>query len=240
MTDPAKHGQLRTYGRRRGRPLRPHRAGLVLNLLPRLHVPPAILEAPPGSVDPRTLFAPAVPAVWLELGFGGGEHLAAQARHHPEIGLIGCEPFENGVAALLGRIAAEAIRNVRILPDDGRPLLDVLADASIARVFVLFPDPWPKKRHQRRRLVSPATLDAFARLLADGGCLRLATDDPTYAQAMDQMLAGHAAFERCGGGAGWRPADAPVSRYEAKARRAGREPVFFEMRRRPRAAPHKG
>ncbi|MCK6454559.1 MAG: tRNA (guanosine(46)-N7)-methyltransferase TrmB [Alphaproteobacteria bacterium] len=240
MTDPAKHGQLRTYGRRRGRPLRPHRAGLVQDLLPRLRVPQRVLEAPTGSVDPRGLFDPAVPEVWLELGFGGGEHLAAQARQNPGLGLIGCEPFENGVAALLGRIAAEAIGNIRILPGDGRPLLNALADGRIGRIFVLFPDPWPKKRHQRRRLVSPPMLDVFARLLADGGCLRLATDDPTYAEAMDQMLAGHAAFERCGGGAGWRPADAPVSRYEAKARRAGRVPAFFEMRRRARSAAHKG
>jgi len=240
VTDPAKHRQLRTYGRRRGRPLRPHRARLMQDLLPRLAVPRHALDAPPGGLDPPSLFATAVTAVWLELGFGGGEHLAAQAQRHPGIGLIGCEPFENGVASLLGRIEAEGIGNVRILPDDARPLLDALADASIARIFVLFPDPWPKKRHLRRRLVSPPMLDVFARLIGDGGCLRLATDDPTYAQAMDQMLAGHAAFALRGGGAGWRPEDAPVSRYEAKARRAGREPVFFELSRWPRAASHKG
>lgn len=234
MADPAKHGGLRTYGRRRGRPLRPLRARLLRDLLPRLRVPQAVLAARPDSVDPRTLFDPPVRSVWLELGFGGGEHLAAQARANPGIGMIGCEPFENGVAALLGKVAAEGLGNVRILPDDGRPLLDVLAEASVARVFVLFPDPWPKKRHQRRRLLSSGTLDALARLLADGGLLRVATDDAAYAEAIATLAAAHPAFRLIGGGLdapGWRPADAPQSRYEAKALKAGRRPFFFELAR---------
>lgn len=208
------------------------------NLLPSISVPASVLAAAPRSVDPKCLYPEPVGEVWLELGFGGGEHLAAQAERHPSVGLIGCEPFENGVASLLKHIDDRGLRNVRVLPDDGRPLLTALADATIARIFVLFPDPWPKLRHQRRRLVSPAMLDVFARVLIDRGRLRLATDDPTYAAAMHQMLAGHAVFQ--GGGSsfekGVRPADAPVSRYETKARRAGREPVFFDLMRRARAA----
>lgn len=245
MTDPAKPpahpktGDLRTYGRRRGRPLRPERARLVEELLPRIRVPAAVLAARPASIDPRSLFDRTVNAVWLELGFGGGEHLAAQAKARPDVGFIGCEPFENGVASLLRRVDAEELANVRILPDDGRPLLAALADASLDRVFILFPDPWPKTRHQRRRLVSPATLDGLARLIVDGGFLRLATDDPIYAGAMAELAASHAAFRLAAGGLGapgWRPTDAPSSRYEEKARRAGRVPVFFELERRPRAA----
>jgi len=237
VTDPAKHGALRTYGRRRGRPLRTERAGLMQDLLPRIRVAPELLRAPPGSVDPAALFDPRLRAVWLEMGFGGGEHLAAQAQAHPDIGLIGCEPYESGVASMLKHVAAGGLDNVRLLPDDGRPLLEALSDARLERVFVLFPDPWPKKRHHRRRLVSPATLDLFARLLADGGRLRLATDDPDYAQAMDEIVATHTSFRLAGGGLGapgWRPDDAPQSRYEAKALAAGRIPVFFELERRRR------
>lgn len=237
MTDPARHGSLRTYGRRRGRPLRVERARLVESLLPLIRVPAAVLSAPAGSVDPRRLFDRTVDAVWLEIGFGGGEHLAAQAKAHPAVGMIGCEPFANGVAALLRRIDADKLGNVRILPDDARPLLDALADAGLARVFVLFPDPWPKKRHARRRLVSAETLAVLARLIADGGVLRLATDDPTYAQAMAALAADAPAFRLVGGGPAapaWRPADAPASRYEEKALKAGRTPVFLELARRPR------
>ena len=237
MTDPAKFGQLRTYGRRRGRPLRPQRAGLMRDLLPRIAVPARALAGAAGALDPRTLFDKPPREIWLELGFGSGEHLAAQAAAHPEVGLIGCEPFANGVAALLRHVADRSLANVRVLPDDGRPLVDALAQGSIARLFVLFPDPWPKKRHHARRLVGAAMLDRFARILAAGGKLRLATDDPGYAAEMDALAAAHPAFARLGGGMpakGWRPSDAPLSRYEQKARRKGDMPVFIELERRAR------
>jgi tRNA (guanine-N7-)-methyltransferase len=237
VTDPAKYGQLRTYGRRRGRPLRPQRAGLMRDLLPRIAIPAEALASPPGALDPRTLFDKPPREVWLELGFGSGEHLAAQAALHPDIGLIGCEPFANGVASLLRHVADRKLANVRLLPDDGRPLVEALAPGSIARLFVLFPDPWPKKRHRRRRLVGPVVLDKFAGILAAGGRLRLATDDPDYAQEMDALAAAHPAFTRWGGGvaaAGWRPDDAPMSRFEEKARRTGAVPVFIELERKPR------
>jgi len=237
VTDPAKHGQIRTYGRRRGRPLRPQRAGLLRDLLPRLAVPVSAIQRAPGTLDPRTLFDQPPREVWLELGFGSGEHLAAQAQAHPAAGFIGCEPFENGVAALLRHVADMKLANLRIHPDDGRPLIDALIDASIAGLFILFPDPWPKKRHHERRIVSAAMLGHFARILKDSGRLRLATDDMAYAAEMDALTASHPAFARLGGGmqaTGWRPDDAPISRYEQKARRKGDVPVFIELERKPR------
>lgn len=237
MTDPAKRGQIRTYGRRRGRPLRPQRAGLMRDLLPLIAVPAQAILRAPGTLDPRDLFDPRPQEVWLELGFGGGEHLAAQAQAHPGIGFIGCEPFENGVAALLRHVADGKLGNVRVHPDDGRPLIDALEDASIAGLFILFPDPWPKKRHHERRIVSAEMLGRFARILRDGGRLRLATDDMPYAAEMNALTAAHPAFARLGGGMqtkGWRPVDAPISRYEAKARRKGDVPVFIELERKAR------
>jgi tRNA (guanine-N7-)-methyltransferase len=224
----------RLYGRRKGKPLRAGQEALLEALLPRLAIP---LSAAAESLDPATLFTPRREAVWLEIGFGGGEHLAAQARAHRDIGFIGCEPFLNGIVKLLGAVAEEALDNVRLRPDDARPLLAALKEGSIARAFVLFPDPWPKKRHHKRRFVAPGNLDLLARVLRDGAELRLATDDADYAAWMLEVLAGHAAFEGPAGGSGGfaeRPADWPATRYEAKALAAGRRPVYLCYRRRPR------
>jgi tRNA (guanine-N7-)-methyltransferase len=237
VTDPAKHGQIRTYGRRRGRPLRPQRAGLMRDLLPLIAVPDSAIAGATGTLDPLGLFDDRPDEVWLELGFGGGEHLAAQAAANPGIGFIGCEPFENGVAALLRHVADKKLANLRVHPDDARPLIDALAAGSIAGLFVLFPDPWPKKRHHARRIVSRDMLDKFARILRSGGRLRLATDDMDYAAEMDALTHAHPAFRRIGGGMqamGWRPEDAPMSRYEQKARRKGDVPVFIELERKAR------
>ena len=176
--------------------------------------------------------------VWLEVGFGAGEHLAAQAAAHPSIGFIGCEPFMNGVAALLSRIDAQGLGNVRIYPDDARPLLRALPDAVIGRCFVLFSDPWPKTRHHERRFVSPATLDQLARVMADGAELRLASDDPGLVEWMLSHTLRHPAFAGTAQHAGdWRerPPDWPQTRYEAKAVAAGRTPVFLRFRRLARA-----
>lgn len=184
-----------------------------------------------GALDPRGLFVPPVREVWLEIGFGGGEHLLAQAAAHPEIGLIGVEPFLGGVARLLAAVGARGCSNVRVLADDARLLLAALPDASIGRLFVLFPDPWPKLRHHKRRIVNPATVAAMARVLLPAGELRLATDDPDYAAAMEAALAGEPrlAFARLPR----RPADWPGTRYEAKALAAGRTPVWLRAERRP-------
>ena len=136
-----------------------------------------------GRIDPARLFADQRP-LWLEIGFGGGEHLAAQAAAHPDRGLIGCEPFITGVARLLALAEAQGSTNIRIAVEDARLLLEALPDGCLERIFVLFPDPWPKTRHHKRRIVNPATARQFARLLRPGGELRLATDDMAYARAM--------------------------------------------------------
>src|SRR5205085_6025200 len=148
----------RLYGRRRGRPLRPGQQQLFETLLPQL----AITLPETGRLDPRPLFPAGASAVWLEIGFGGGEHLAEQAARHPEIGFIGSEVFENGVAKLLAEIDRRRLGNVRLFANDARPLIEALAPASIGRVFILFPDPWPKQRHHKRRLVAAPTLDCLA------------------------------------------------------------------------------
>lgn len=222
----------RIYGRRRGRPLRHGREQLRSSLLPRL----AIALPPSGALDPRTLFSPPPSHIWLEIGFGGGEHLAEQAERHPDTGFIGCEVFENGVARLVGEIARRGLDNIRIFADDARLLLDSLAPASLARVFILFPDPWPKRRHHKRRLVAPATLDRLALLMQPGAELRLATDDRDYLVWILDHLTAHPDFVWLARGpADWRqrPLDWPATRYEEKARAAGRAPAFLRFRRQP-------
>jgi tRNA (guanine-N7-)-methyltransferase len=212
--------------------LRPGRRRLLEELLPQLAIDPAA-----GSVDPAGLFDKPTDDIWLEVGFGGGEHLAAQARAHPEIGLIGCEPFINGVAKALSLIDAEKLTNVRIVADDARPLIDVLPDGSIGRLFLLFPDPWPKKRHHARRFVSPESLDVLARILRDGAELRMASDDMEYIRWMLFHTLSHGAFEWLARGSDdWRrrPDDWPATRYEEKAVKTDATCVFLRFRRRPR------
>ena len=222
----------RIYGRRRGRKLRTGRQQLYDELLPRL-----VLSLPEhGPIDPAALFPTRPQAVWLEIGFGAGEHLAEQAQHHPEVGFIGCEVFENGVARLVGEIATRGLANIRIFADDARLLLDRLPPASIGRVFILFPDPWPKERHHKRRLVARPTLDRLAAVMQPGAELRLATDDPDYLAWMLDHLAVHGDFlEPANRPADWhrRPDDWPPTRYEEKARAAGRTPAFLRFVRRP-------
>ncbi len=227
--DPAVPRRL-LYGRRRGRKLRPGRQGLIDQLLPRLEV------VVPSSVglDPRSLFAGPVSDVWLEVGFGAGEHLAAQARAHSEVGLIGCEPYVHGVARFLGRVAAEGLGNVRVFADDARLLIDALPDAAIGRMFVLFPDPWPKTRHHKRRFVNRAMLDACARILGDRAELRLATDHAEYCRWMLDRFDRHDAFVWLARSArDWRerPDDWPETRYEVKSRAQGARPYFLRMQR---------
>ncbi|MQA64985.1 MAG: tRNA (guanosine(46)-N7)-methyltransferase TrmB [Alphaproteobacteria bacterium] len=229
------------YGRRVGRPLRTDRRRLLADLLPRLTLDLGGARA--GPLDPRAAFAapvfdggtPVAPrAVWLEVGFGSGEHLAAQAAAHPDVGLIGCEPFINGVAAALQHIEVARLENVRIYPDDARAVIDALAPGCLARVFVLFPDPWPKARHAKRRFIADANLDVLARVMAPGAELVVASDDMGYVRwALGRLLA-HAAFAwTATRAADWRirPADQPATRYEEKAHRRGIQPVFLVFER---------
>jgi tRNA (guanine-N7-)-methyltransferase len=229
---PGRHRSL--YGRRRGRALRLGQRGLKEQLLPALAF---FLPEPGDALAPAALFPGTVDEVWLEIGFGAGEHLAAQAETHRAIGFIGCEVFENGIVKLLGEVQRRDLTNIRLFPDDGRLLLERLHEASIGRAFVLFPDPWPKLRHHKRRLVSLETLDALARVLRDDAELRLATDDPGYLRWMLERALAHADFEWLARRPGdWRerPGDWPQTRYEAKAIAAGRAPAFLRLRRRKR------
>jgi tRNA (guanine-N7-)-methyltransferase len=207
------------YGRRRGRKLRPGRAALVAALLPGIEI------SLPVARDARE--------TWLEIGFGAGEHLAAQAETHPDIAFIGCEPFFDGVAKLIAGIAARHLTNVRIFQDDARRLLDALPEASIARAFVLFPDPWPKVRHHKRRILSRDGFAKLARVLEPGAELRVATDDPDYLAWIREHAAAEGSFALDREGPE-RPEDWPPTRYGEKARQAGRIPAYLVFRRRPK------
>jgi tRNA (guanine-N7-)-methyltransferase len=175
--------------------------------------------------------------VWLEIGFGAGEHLAAQAERHREIFFIGCEVFEKGVAKLLERIERQRLDNIRVFNQDARLLMETMPMASVGRVFILFPDPWPKRRHAKRRIISRETLDSLALIMKDGAELRVATDDCNYACWIIERLTDHPAFEWLARRpTDWRerPEDWPATRYEEKALAAGRLPIFFRSRRRAR------
>jgi tRNA (guanine-N7-)-methyltransferase len=221
---------LRSYGRRKARPLSERKGRLLETLLPAVRLP---LAAPVPSPLQR-LFAEPVSEVSLEIGFGSGEHLLWQAEHHRAIGFIGCEPFINGVSSLLGQIEACGIKTIRIHNGDGREVLDWLPDASLGRVFLLFPDPWPKKRHQKRRLLTSETVGQLARVLKPGGAFRFASDDGDYAgEALRLTLANGAFAWTAEGARDWRcrPSDWPETRYERKALSAGRKPAYLSFRR---------
>jgi tRNA (guanine-N7-)-methyltransferase len=229
----ATHHRELFYGRRRGRPLRAGQRERQSTLLPLVSF--ALPES--GRLDPASLFPESRREIWLEIGFGGGEHLAAQAGEHPEIGFIGCEVFENGIAKLLGAIERHGLANVRVFVDDARLLLAALTPRSIGRVFILFPDPWPKARHHKRRLVAPVTLDRLAEIMTDGAELRLATDDPGYLAWILEHATNHPDFSwTARRPADWRERtdDWPATRYEEKARKAGRPPGFLRFTRRAR------
>ncbi|MFA5121171.1 tRNA (guanosine(46)-N7)-methyltransferase TrmB [Zavarzinia sp.] len=222
----------KVFGRRSGHKLRARQADILETGLARLAVP----LPPAGTIlDPKTLFPAPVEDVWFEIGFGGGEHLAAQAEAHPEIGLIGAEPFVNGMASLLRHVDEKNLGNVRVLADDARLLLAALPEGSLGRVFLLFPDPWPKSRHHKRRFVQQETLDLIARALRPGGEFRVASDIMGYIQWTLAEVMRHPAFEwTAERPADWqaRTEDWPPTRYEAKAIAAGRKPAYLRFRRR--------
>jgi tRNA (guanine-N7-)-methyltransferase len=239
------------YGRRKGQKLSPHQERLLETLLPQLS-----FDLAPGR-DPREYFSASVEDVWLEIGFGAGEHLLWQAEQNPKIGMIGAEPYVSGVAKLLsklassppsvtlarvtppphageeseGRLSSPACEgpresgdrgggNLRLYGDDARNILDALPDASLARVFLLFPDPWPKTRHHKRRFIQTDTLDALARVMKTGAEFRFASDDADYLNWTLERLTAHPAFVWTATDASdWhtRPPDWPQTRYESKA-----------------------
>lgn len=218
--------------------MRARQQRLVDTLYPKIAVPVPDDGAP---IDPHALFDPPKQRIWLEVGFGGGEHLAAQAAAHPDIGFIGCEPYINGLAKMLASIEDQALANVRLLADDARLLLAALPESCLDRVFVLFPDPWPKSRHHKRRFVAPAVLDALARVMLDGAELRMATDEAGYLRWMLEHTLRHDDFDWLARGPrDWRarPADWPETRYESKAAEAGRTSTYLRFLRRPRRFIH--
>ncbi|MGQ0672980.1 MAG: tRNA (guanine(46)-N(7))-methyltransferase TrmB [Hyphomicrobium sp.] len=217
---------LRSFGRKRGRKLSPRQQRLLQDVLPRVR-PDAAMLAEASRSEERP--------VWLEIGFGGGEHLLWQAEAHPGVLLVGCEPYEEGVVKVLTAIEDRGLENVRVLADDVRPLLRALPASSLTRAFILFPDPWPKKRHVKRRLVSAETLGLLARVLKPGAELRVATDIGDYARTILLAITDCPDFlwpARSPEDWRRRGADWPPTRYEAKAGREGRRCAYFTFLRR--------
>lgn len=226
------------YGRRRhGHRLRKGRLALLETVLPRLAL--ALPQEGDEIGDPAGLFGFAPRETWLEIGFGAGEHLALQAQVHADVGFIGCEPYINGVASLLDRVAGLGLDNVRILTDDAGLLIRALPDACLGRVFLLFPDPWPKRRHHKRRFVQRGNLDQLARVMTDGAVFRFATDHGGYCRWTLAHVLAHPAFAwPVRRPADWRmrPADWPATRYELRTQAKGRPSIYLGFYRRPRAA----
>jgi tRNA (guanine-N7-)-methyltransferase len=213
--------ELRSFGRRRGRKGSASQSALLHDLLPQVAID---LSAPP----------PAAEHLWLEIGFGGGEHLVWQARRHPDAMLIGCEPYEDGVVKVLRVIGSERISNVRLHMGDARDVLRWLPAASLERVAILFPDPWPKRKHKKRRLVNASLLVMLANAMKSGAELRVATDIGDYARTMLEVFAERSEFNwTAEGPSDWRtrPDDWPETRYEAKAASAGRRRYYFRFLR---------
>lgn len=221
------------YGRFKGKGLRPSQQAYIDEDLAALSPGPVTWEANPdrNPLDLGALFGGR--DVWLEVGFGGGEHLVHQAGLNPDVGIIGAEPYINGVAMLLGKVRATQGDNIRIHPGDARDLMDVLPPASISRAFLLYPDPWPKKRHHRRRFVTPEHLEPLARALKPGAIFRVATDIPDYVR-QTLVEVPKAGFEWLAEGPeDWRQpwGDWISTRYEQKALREGRVPHYLTFRR---------
>ncbi len=218
------------FGRRKGHRLKPQQAALFDTLLPRL-----ALDLDTGAPALASLFDSAAHDIRLEIGFGGGEHLIAEAERHPQSGFIGIEPFENGMAKALAAIAARGLANIRLHFGDAVHVLDWLPPGSIARLDLIYPDPWPKRRHWKRRFVQDATVGAIARVLAPDGLFRFVTDWPDYAAWTLLHLMRSRDFEWTAARADdWREPwpGFTSTRYEAKAKSAGRMPCYLVFRRR--------
>jgi tRNA (guanine-N7-)-methyltransferase len=214
----------RLYGRQRTHALRPRQQLLLDVTLPRLRY------------EPGAPFPLLVKDLWLEVGFGGGEHARAQAAAHPEAGLVACEVFEQGICSLLaalvpegGEATAPLPPNLRLWDDDARTLLRALPEASLDRLFLLFPDPWPKARHAKRRFVHPETAQLVASRLKPGAEWRIASDDPTYQAWVAEVMGSQTSLFAGEAPAAVRPDGWPPTRYEAKALKAGRLPLYWRF-----------
>jgi tRNA (guanine-N7-)-methyltransferase len=213
------------YGRRKGKALRSHQAALFADLLPRLAI-----DVSQPIADVPGLFAPRREEIWLEIGFGGGEHLILEAKAHTTTGFLGCEPFVNGVAKLLASIEIEKLANLRIFQGDASLLIAALPDGGLDGIYLLYPDPWPKRRQNKRRFVSDTMLIELARVMRAGAELRFATDIDDYAGWVLARILRSRDFEwRADKASDWQVAweGWRSTRYEAKALAAGRRPVYL-------------
>ncbi len=225
LSDPTTIRRL--YGRRQGHALRAGQAALVDELLPRISVPEN------GPITADALFGDRRP-LELEIGFGGGEHMAGQAAMRPGHGFIGCEPFINGVVGALGHVAREGLTNIRIHMGDALEVLERLPDGCLERAYLLHPDPWPKARHAKRRFMNKGPIDLIAAKLRPGGEFRFGTDHPVYCRWAMMVMGQSPHFEWLAEGPQdflTRPDDWPQTRYEAKARRLGHEVWYFRYRK---------
>ncbi|MFN3721616.1 MAG: tRNA (guanosine(46)-N7)-methyltransferase TrmB [Paracoccaceae bacterium] len=230
MAEPTERRNF--YGRVHGKTLRASQKDYLANDLENLRLHGVGPLENPGRIplDVSAIFPGGRP-LWVEVGFGGGEHLVHMAERYPEVSLIGCEPFVNGIAMLLGKIRAAGVTNLTIHPGDVRDLFDVLPAASVDKVFLNYPDPWPKARHHRRRFVTPGYLALLARVMKPGAEFRVATDIPDYVrQTLEEVpQAGFVLDRQTGEGAAWE--DWISTRYEQKALREGRAPHYLTFHR---------
>ncbi len=224
----------RFFGRRKGKPIKGSRQKLIDELLPRVTLPMA------EKIDVTAIFGVKPREVWLEVGFGGGEHVADLAKRYPDVGFIGAEPFMNGVASLLAHLngshqkqavhaALEEGRtdNVRIWPDDIRPVFPHFPDGAFDRIFILYPDPWPKARHAERRFVNQRNIPELARLVSDTGAVYVATDVAEYAAWAEEQMELSGLFRQIHPDTGVPPVDWVPTRYEKKGILAGRKPTYL-------------
>ena len=215
--------------------MRRGRQAMMEDLLPRFQIEP--LKFASKSLDPKSMFDASIEDVWLEIGFGAGEHLVNLARSRPSIGFIGCDPYVNGVARLLTDINQQGIDNIRIVIDDAGLLLDCLKSTSIGAAFLLFPDPWPKRRHNKRRFVEPDNIAKMARVLSDEAQWRIATDHMDYCRwILDHMTNSKDFYWLARRPGDWRdrPGGWPQTRYEKKGITSGRLPAYLVFQRRNR------
>lgn len=220
----AAKSELRTFGRTRGKALSPYQARLMAELYPKISIGP----------DPLAGLE-AFDAIWFEVGFGGAEHLIWQAQNNPKIACLGVEPFLNGVSKAVRGVDERGLKNIRVLQGDARDVLAALPDQSLSRLFVLFPDPWPKARHNKRRIINSAFIKQLHRVLKPGSEFRFASDIIHYVDWALWRVKSHGGFEMPHiDNADWRsrPDDWPETRYEAKAIREGRPCHYFRFIRR--------
>jgi tRNA (guanine-N7-)-methyltransferase len=221
------HSHEKFYGRRKGQKLSQRKLRLLDEVLPRVQI-----TLGDETFDPTTLFENPPKEIWLEVGFGKGEHLAARAAANPDVGFIGCEPFLNGIAGLVTKIHEQNLKNVRIFPDDARLVLDKLPNDSLSRFFLIHPDPWPKARHANRRFLSQVNLDRIARVLKKGGEFFVSTDHSVYKTWVMLQMQNRQDFRwTAEKAAHWQtpPKDWPGTRYEAKAQAEDIDCAYFSF-----------